>query len=151
MAKQSTLLVSMLVHKVAPCTVGLRWPCTPQFFTAVQLILRFGIHRIPVSKWISNNMMQYVWDSRGQLRVVDQVLQRVTAAELVQQAGQVTDDGRRIRCVDVPWDVPNLHKRKVPVGIRPLSCWDLQGNDISVGNAAPSMQVEDARPQSPAY
>lgn len=87
------------------------------------------------------NLLQRVWDSRGQLCVVDQVLQWVTAAELVQQAGQVTDDGRWIRCVDIPWYVPNLHQRKVPVGIRPLGCWDLQGNVISVGNCAPSMQT----------
>lgn len=92
-----------------------------------------------------------VWDSRGQLRVIDQVFQRVTAAELVQQAGQVTDDGGRIRCVDIPWYVPNLHERKVPVGIWPLSCWDLQGNDIIVRNTAPSMQTEDPLPQRPAY
>lgn len=97
------------------------------------------------------NFLQWVWDSRGQLRVVDQVLQRVTAAELVQQAGQVTDDGGRIRCVDIPWYVPNLHQRKVPVGIGPLSCGDLQENDTSVGNAARSTQTEDPRPQCPAY
>lgn len=48
------------------------------------------------------NLLQRVCDSRGQLCVVDQVLQWVAATELVQQAGQVTDDGRWIRCVDVP-------------------------------------------------
>lgn len=67
------------------------------------------------------------WDSRGQLCVVDQVFQWVTAAELVQQPGQVADDGRWIWRVDIPWYVPNLHQRQVPISIRPLSGRDLRG------------------------
>ena len=41
-------------------------------------------------------------DLRGQLCVVDQVFQWVTAAKLVEQTGQVADDSGRIRCINVP-------------------------------------------------
>lgn len=66
------------------------------------------------------------WDLRGQLGVVDQVLQRVTATELVQQTRQVADDGGGVRGVDVAGNVANLNQGQVPVGVGSLSRGDLR-------------------------
>ena len=55
--------------------------------------------------------------SRCQLRVVDQVLQGVAAAELVQQAGQVADDRCGFRGVEETRDVSNLNEGSVAVGV----------------------------------
>lgn len=66
------------------------------------------------------------WDLRGQLRVVDQVFQWVAAAELVQQARQVADDGGGVGRVDVPWNVADLHQWQVPVSVGSLRCGDLE-------------------------
>lgn len=63
--------------------------------------------------------------SRCQLRVVDQVLQRVTTAELIQQTREVADDRRRVWGVDVARNIPNLNQRRVAIGIRSIGCGDL--------------------------
>lgn len=69
---------------------------------------------------------------RGQLGVVDQVFQRVTAAELVQQTRQVADDGGGVRGVNVARHVANLNQGQVPVGIGTLSCRDLRQTSVCV-------------------
>lgn len=63
---------------------------------------------------------------RCQLWIIDQVLERVAAAEFVQQTGQVADYSRWVRGVDIARDIPNLYQRHVPIGIGPVGCADLQ-------------------------
>lgn len=64
---------------------------------------------------------------RCQLGAIDQVLQWVAAAEFIQQPRQVADYSCWVRGVNIPWDVPNLHQRHVPIGIGPIGCADLRG------------------------
>lgn len=73
---------------------------------------------------------------RCQLRVVHQVLQWIAAAEFIQQSRQIADDSRRVRCVNVPWYIPNLHQWKVPICIGPLSCGHLQTHTHTSAAAA---------------
>ena len=63
--------------------------------------------------------------SRRHLGVVDQVLERVAAAELVQQAGQVADDRGGFRGVQEARDIPDLNEGSVAVGVRSINCGDL--------------------------
>lgn len=62
---------------------------------------------------------------RSQLWVIDQVLQRVAAAEFIQQTGQVADYCWRVGGVDVARDVPNLYQGHVPISIEPMGGADL--------------------------
>jgi len=79
-----------------------------------------------VGQIVKHTICLFMCNSRGKLSVVDQVLEGVAAAELVQQAGQVADDGGGIRGVDVPRDVADLHQREVPIGVGSLTCGDLR-------------------------
>lgn len=63
---------------------------------------------------------------RSQLGAVDQVLQRVAAAEFVYQTGQVADEGRRVRGVYISWHIPDLNQRHVPIGVGPIGRADLR-------------------------
>lgn len=66
-----------------------------------------------------------ITDSRCQLAVVEQVLQRITTAEFILQTWQVTDDSRRVWGVNVARYIPHLHHRDVPISIETLSCRNL--------------------------
>ena len=77
---------------------------------------------------------QIINDLRGELCIVNQVLQRVATAELVKQTGQVADNGGRIWRIDVPWHIPYLHQWQVPIRVRSLAGGDLQTNHFSVSN-----------------
>lgn len=71
-------------------------------------------------------MIKIVSHSRRQLRAVNQVLERVTAAELEQQTGLVTDDVRRVWGVDETRHLAQLDQGHVFVGAGTVSSTDLQ-------------------------
>lgn len=74
---------------------------------------------------VGNRGIYFVSDLRCQLWVIDQVLQRVAAAEFIQQTGKVADYRWRVRGVDETRDVPNLYQRDVPIGVGPVDWTDL--------------------------
>lgn len=67
-----------------------------------------------------------VKNSRRELSIVDQVLERIATAEFVQQPRQVANNGRWIWGVDVARYVPDLHQGEVPIGVGPMCCGYLQ-------------------------
>lgn len=71
--------------------------------------------------WISHAL-----NSRGELRIIDQVLQWVAATEFIQQPRQVADYCRGVWGVNISWHIPNLDQGHVPVGIGPVSRADLR-------------------------
>lgn len=80
----------------------------------------------------NNFLFLFFWSNlRGQLWVIYEVLQRVAAAEFVQQTGQVADYGRWVGGVDVARDVPDLNQRHVPVSVEPMGRADLHNRNIS--------------------
>ena len=72
-------------------------------------------------------------DLRCQLSVVDEVLQWVAAAELVQQSGQVADECGGVGGVDEARHVADLDHRHVAIGVHTWSSGDLWAERLSSG------------------
>lgn len=90
-----------------------------------------------ISKWLiilinaaqscsgRSRLLRQETDSRCQLAVVEQVLQRITTAEFIHQTWQVADNSWRVWGVNVTWYITHLYHGDVPIGIKALRCRNL--------------------------